>query len=385
MKKKKQQKSARPLSRSLRVYQKLSLLFFVFSVLLLLGVLYLSLSQAVIRIAPIPRAISSSIAIDVHQNPGALQVAGEIAEVQLERTKTVTLQGNGTDPVKGRSSGMVFVVNETSGQVDLVANTRVLSDSGILFRLQEAVSVPANDQVEVAVLADEEGEEGDIEPSRFTIPGLPENAQTVVYAISTKAMVGGLRFVRVISQDDLERAEVELTAELLKQGIDELKGTETRDFDDEIFDIEILTRITNAAIGEEASSFDIGLSARIFGVFFDASAFQTQVENGLRLSADDGFELVSIYDDVYRRAIQFVDVQSGVARIAVTVDMLSIITNTNELLNLDQFLGKAPGEVEAILEASEAIESASISFTPFWLKRIPTLRDHIKVVIEGLK
>lgn len=385
MKRKKRQKKAKPLSRSLRVYQKLSILFFVFSVLLLLGVLYLSLSQAVIRIVPIPRAISSSIAIDVHENPGALQVAGEINEVQLERTKIFTLDGEGVDPIEGRASGNVFVVNETAGQVDLVANTRVLSEGGIQFRLQEAISVPPNNQVEVLVLADEAGSDGDIGPSRFTIPGLPENSQTVVYAISTQEMTGGLRFVRVISEEDLERAETELTAELLQTGIDELKANAEGNFDDEIFDIEILTRATDATIGEEASDFEIALSARVFGAFFDAKTFEAQVENGLRLSADNGFELVSIHDEAYRRSIQFVDDRNGIARIDVTVDMLSIITNTNELLDLDQFLGKAPGEVEALLEASESIESASISFTPFWLKRIPTLRDHIKVVIEGLK
>ena len=59
----------KPLSRSLRMYQHIAVAFVVITFLLLLCVLYLSVSRATIRITPEPKSVDVNARIDVVGEP----------------------------------------------------------------------------------------------------------------------------------------------------------------------------------------------------------------------------------------------------------------------------------------------------------------------------
>ena len=108
--------------------------------------------------------------------------------------------------------------NDSSISQPLVATTRLLTADGILFRMKKGATVPANGTVEVDVYADKSGKASEIGPSKFTIPGLNEARQKVVWAESIKPMVGGVRQFGVIGSEDIKEAEGEMLAELKKSG-----------------------------------------------------------------------------------------------------------------------------------------------------------------------
>jgi len=54
----------------------------------------------------------------------------------------------------------------------------------------------------------------------------------------------------------------------------------------------------------------------------------------------------------------------------------------SSLLDKKRFVGKSTASVITDLQSYDLITSVNISVTPFWLKRLPSLPDHIYVQVE---
>lgn len=125
-----------------------------------------------------------------------------------------------TYPVKnirleiGRAEGIVIIHNQGAVAQLLVATTRLLAPDGKLYRLIDRVVVPANGIIETRVRADADGPLYNIEPARFTIPGLSEEKQKLIWAESPAPITGGLRELLLISETDINTAHEALITEL---------------------------------------------------------------------------------------------------------------------------------------------------------------------------
>ena len=161
------------------------------------------LIAGVVLISAAGRAtVVATYALDEHEQSvivrvgPVLQGTPELANIVLLPGEVVESAGIGksekeihaTRVVAGRAGGMVTIINTTSRAQPLVATTRLLSSNGILFRITKSVVVPARGQVRVAAAADAIGAAGDIEPTRWTIPGLSRVLQQLIYAESRSAM-----------------------------------------------------------------------------------------------------------------------------------------------------------------------------------------------------
>lgn len=123
-------------------------------------------------------------------------------------TKTVELPTRDAHDADGIATGSVTLTNTGARDQALVANTRLLSADGVLFRLDDAVTVSASGTIETTVHADVAGASGNIAPTHFTIPGLPEDQQTIVYADSAAPMTGGIQPAGTVTREDLDAASV---------------------------------------------------------------------------------------------------------------------------------------------------------------------------------
>jgi hypothetical protein len=374
----------KPLSRSLRMYQHIAVAFVVITFLLLLCVLYLSVSRATIRVVADPKVVDVSTSLDVVAEPIAEdQVAGIVAEKTLEKKRVFTLPSEGATPVEEKASGYVTLINESAKDQPLVATTRLISQEGILFRLQDFVNVPAQGQVEAFVRADAVGKSGEIGASKFTIPGLNAAQQEQIYGVSVAAMTGGVQYVRVLTQEDIDGAVTSLSAEILAEAKQELSaGADRAVLDGEAYEVETLTQTVDVAVGAEVGSFTLTLKQKVTAVYYPQVQVQNYAERLLAEQVPDGFRISLVNRQTMRTEVEEIDTVNAEAEIAVYLDGLSIISEDAQTLDKDRFVGRAPHEVLTLLQASEAIQDVSVTFTPFWLKRVPTLQDHIKIIIE---
>lgn len=377
----------KPLSRSLRMYQHVAVAFVVITFLLLLCVLYLSVSRATIRIVPEPKSIDVEAHVSVVGEPvEAGQVRGVIKSATFEKSQVFTLPAEGATPVEGKASGYVTLINETAKDQPLIATTRLISQAGVLFRLQDSLTVPAGGQIEAFVKADTVGKSGEIGASKFTIPGLNAAAQSQIYAVSVNDMTGGVQYVRALTQIDVDEAVTELSAAIL----DELKPVLSKDLDrvtldGESYQVETKTQTTSVTVGAETGSFSLTLKQAVTAVYYPEAEVQNYAERLLAEQTPDGFRVSVIDRDSLTSEVGDIDEKNAEATVTVRLSGTSVISSDAQVLNKERFVGRAPYEVLTLLRASDAIQDVSVNFTPFWLKRVPTLQDHIKIIIEEPK
>lgn len=375
----------RPLSRSLRVYQRIALGFVGITFLMLLAVVYLSVSRATIRVIAKPSVVATTASLSVVREPAAEgEIAGSVGQVTLTKTRIFSLPQEGARAVEAKSSGMITIINNTNTAQPLVATTRFLAENGVLFRLDSGTTVPANGQITAKITADQPGVSGDIGPTTFTIPGLAVSLQDKIYGISADAMTGGVQYVRTLTETDIADAKTALLADILAEAKTSLSaGLDPALAAQGTYDVKETAATTNVSVGTEAGTFSLTTTARVTGVYYDSALVASYTRSLLQRRVPEGFALHSISEQGVQTTVDSVDYSTGEAELSVYLDGTAIISGDAPTLAKDRFLGRAPNEVFTLLRSSDAISDVSISFTPFWLQRVPTLKDHIEIIIEA--
>jgi len=291
--------SGKPLSRSLRIYQKIAIAFVIVSFILLLFVLYLSISSATIRITPVPQLVSSNLSVDVV--PEALQegqISGYVISANFNQAEIFYLPQDGATPIEGNAGGIVTLINETTSDQALVATTRVLSEEGVLFRLDEQTTVPAGGQVDAIVHADETGLLGEVGPTQFTIPGLSTSLQDVIYAVSIDSMTGGVEYIRVLTESDLEDAIVSLESKILEASEEELAAlVDVEEFDGVTYFVEEVERLADQEPGAEIGSFTLSLTLNVSAVYYSDEMLQDYAIADLSSRISENYDLADVSED----------------------------------------------------------------------------------------
>jgi hypothetical protein len=381
----KESRGAQPLSRSLKVYQRIAVAFVFMTFFLLLAVLYLSISRATITVIANPRVVAVDTEVSAVPNPtNEGELSGIVMKQSFTKQTIVTLPQEGATATEEKAGGTVTIINETTNAQTLIATTRLLSKDGVLFRIDAGVNVPAKGQVDVIAHADKPGLSGEIGPTQFTIPGLPESLQASIYAVSIESMKGGVSYQRVLTQKDIDDAVSSVSQALL----DEAKSTLSQSVDRTVFTgdsytMTVTSQGSDQSVGAEAGSFVVTVSADVTAVYYDADAVKRYALSQLYDRVPEGYIAENVGTDAVQISVKESDVKKGIATLGVYLEGKAIISETSQVLQKERFVGRAPNEVLTLLRASDAVKDASVSFTPFWLERVPTLKDHILIVIES--
>jgi len=359
------------------LYRKLAVGFAIPVILLVLIVAYVTYAQATISIYPLRAEVRTERVVTVSGNPiGNDEVMGEVHEVTVGGEKT----GFPSESVQadGVAEGFATVVNETSQPYTLVATTRLLTPEGVLFRLSDQITVPANGELKAEVYADEEGKSGDIGPSNFTIPGLREETQKVVYARSDEAMSGGVRGMGIASEPDISALEAELKAELEAEAKDELAKRIEGSWTGQGFEIDTMSRFVNVAPGEETDRIVVRLSLRVRSVSFDrVQALDVMVED-LKRGLTSDRELVSVNGGDAVIEVERADIGEKEGAVRVELVGESSVSLESPLFDTEKLKGMKLDDVQQYFDGIEGVDRIEVRFRPFWIKRMPDLADHIE-------
>jgi type IV pilus assembly protein PilM len=144
---------------------------------------------------------------------------GRLDGVPIEVETTVVKEfARQAEKGEGKAAGTIDLINTTRNAQTLVATTRLLSEGGILFRLDDRVLVPAGGRISAHMTADRAGAQGDVPAGRFTIPGLSAALQTQVYGETKEAMRGGVTYIGTpYTAEELEKAKSLVAAEAAEE------------------------------------------------------------------------------------------------------------------------------------------------------------------------
>lgn len=378
---------------SLPAFPTKTLLVLVFFLVFLGGGIFLFsrfFPQAAIEIWP--KTQSLDFTQEVALGKGENSLPGRV----LSETQTLKedFSATGQTAAEQKARGTVRIFNDYSATSQpLVANTRLISSDGKLFRLQERVVVPGQQRdsrgrlvpgaVEAQVQADEPGEEYNIGPTTFSIPGFVSTPKyTGFYAKSSAAMTGGSRGqVSVVSAEDLNRAKQSLEVKISDQINQSLRSKTPIGF--------LVVAEKDLSVSAESASKEAGQLAETFGYQVQASRravllSQTDLGNLAERSSkarlDSGFVLVphSLKTDL---TLESLDSQNNSAKMSLRVSGKNYADL--DLVGLkERVAGQSLLQVQAYLQSLEAVGRAQIRLSPFFSKDLPEDLNKIKITLN---
>jgi len=366
----------------MNLYKKIVFSFIGLVIILVLVVLYISFASVRVNIKPVKEVMSANVLIDVAENPTVEGVLyGQILSTEVEGSQIYSPTGTRTE--EGTAEGTITIYNNYTKDQPLVEKTRFLSPDGFLFRLKKTVLVPAGGQLEAEIYADEPGTKYEIGPTKFTIPGLWSGLQEKIYAESVLPMKGGTREVGVVQDGDIEKAKNELSDKLFTEGLSLLQAMSGGEaIPSDMAFKEVLESSIDSVEGEEVESFTAHMTLRIIGIITDEDMLTALAETKLRSSLPEDKKLISIVPNSLKFTLEKYDLDGGMANLKVYMEGISSLQNTSLILDKSRLVGLDEAELRAYLESLDDIEDAVINFSPFWVRKVPSLKDHIKINIE---
>ncbi len=398
----------------------------VLSLTILLFIIYIALPGATVYLTPAASVLERSVNItlaDAQKNRALLEtrpintVASFSVSVTVKHDLDYISTGKRFSNRGANASGPITIFNTSGNSWPLVEKTRFQTDEGIVFRISTPVTVPpatieGPGTVEVFVIADQldaygsiVGERGNIEPSRFFLPGLRESSKSVVFAENKEPMKGGVTdFVTFISGEDIEGARKKLDDKLRKDAIDELKKSvadknrlaggvkyKLLDGDKAIKIGEVKIDIEPSLLNREVSEFKISGSVDVSGIYYDYEAMLAILTSELTLRKSPQKELVRINEDSINYRIFEWD--EGGGRIKLTaniraIEQFSIDPSKDSGANLTQRIqeriaGQDIEQAKLYIQNLVEVSNVEIESWPYWAPTIPNMSDNIKFVIRS--
>lgn len=367
-----------------RIYRSLALSFFGVSVIIAIIVFYVSFSWATIRISPEVKAYMYSAALAVQDGVASQSaLSGKILQKELEGSGIFT--PTTAETRAGRVSGVITVVNKTSRPQPLRATTRFLNPAQILFRSESGVVVPAGGQIEVQVQADKEGDLGTIDTSRFTIPGLMQQTQSLIYGVSFRETASGVASVKKVTDADLERAENEVMQKLRDKFsllLDALKPSFSANSVGSLYRSDILTRTASHTVGQETDEFTLRLNVRFTAALFDEQQMIARLAQLMQAELSSGYELMPLGPDRYTGTISSINNEQKSVMLQMNVQGAKLRTDDIQPYHTRDLVGLKKDAIIEYFRGYDDIKDVSVSFYPFWVTRAPLLVDHIKIIVD---
>lgn len=384
------QQGAKP-KKNISLYRRLVWKFVILTAVLLTFVAYFSFSQLTVTIIPKGEAITDTVLLKVSAAPtvsGSATTTVSLADPREAVTGTVrvieaTAQKNyaatGQEFGDEEISGTVKVINNYNKSQALVATTRLLSPDNKLFRLKNAVNIPAGGQVTAEIYAEKPSADLAIGPTTFTIPGLWLGLQDKIYARSDKAFVFQQKIKKFVNPSDIQQATADIKnllianaqAEMAKQGGDWFYDTS-----------EPAVVSFSAKPGEALEEFTATAQGKIIAVSFSKDQAVKLAAAKLNLLIPDDKTLTGFKPEEINYSLESYNPQDGSATIRASFTGTMMLRSDATIINRDQLVNLTKDQIDNYLQNFPEIKTYQLRFSPAFIHKAPSLVDRIKIKIE---
>ena len=372
---------------SISIYRKIAITFVVLTVLLALIVAYFSVVSVKIVIIPNQERTTSEFTATVvdrtkNQEAQGLSLTGVVEPVEASVSQTFATAGIEIKDVA--VSGTVTIYNNRASEQPLVSKTRLLSPDGRLYRLLETVRVPARGQLEnVPVQADKADKSMEIGPSTFTLPGLNQSAQKLVYAESKEKFTYQEIGDAVVSEVDLAGARETLKGALNEKITAMSKDGKYGNYDNVLYHTEDNAIIyeTDAKAGSRVGEFVMSAQVSAALVAFDTKDMAALAKLKVAENLPDDKQLQGFDENNFQFDISSYDANAGTATVKVSAAAQMVLKDGADIINPERLIGLSREQLDDYLSARSEIAGYEVKFTPSWINKVPSLVDHIKIEI----
>ncbi|PIS34761.1 MAG: hypothetical protein COT37_00915 [Parcubacteria group bacterium CG08_land_8_20_14_0_20_43_9] len=292
--------------------------------------------------------------------------------------------------VEEKAKGIIRVYNKHTRNISLVENTRFLSSSEPTsqFHAETKIVAPMGGFVDIPVIASEAGEEYNIEPCVFSVPGLrnysPPQLYYDVYGKSFSKMEGGRKeTILKVTKEALENAQKELLASARK-GIEtflqEEAGEGYRILGDSI-EVELIdSGSLNAEEGQEIDRFVYRISVRAKALMAKTDYLLEFGSAYLANNIPNNKERVSQSIEVAFLAGAGGSLREFSAKVGVSSKVYSAI-DAESIKAIVKGRSKKEIVRYSIGICPELKEQPKVIFNPFWARRASLGADQVKISV----
>lgn len=335
---------------------------------------------------------TTTAAVSVDRD-GASFIKGKILESEKVISQSFAVQGEKLKATKAQGIIRVYNNYSTSDQ-PLIATTRFISDDGRLFRTPERVVVPGGHYeggkfiagfIDIKVLADQPGEEYNIDESTFSIPGFAGTPKyTAVYAKSFSPMSGGSKKeVSYVTKEDLGRAKEFLTKTALAENDISLRSAVSSGkylLIDDAISANVSDFRSSAELEQETDSFSAQIKATAKALVFKEEAIADFAKNYMEEKLAPEEKLIESFLKT-EYSLEKVDLKRNelVLKISILVQSHSV---PEDVKIKEMIKNQGIKEIENIFSELPQIKRARIEFWPFWVNFAPGDFKKINVVLR---
>lgn len=374
------------------------ILFWIFiGVSFLAGILAVTkvLPRVGITINPVIENFSKDISITAEESAVKIDfenkiIPGQKLEVLDESSKD--FPATGEKEIREKARGIISVYNEWSSQSQtLVTNTRFTSESGKLFRTTKVIVVPGASiaegksipgTIDIEVAADQPGEDYNIGPSRFDIPGFKGSVKYMtIYGKSKIPMSGGaIGKFKVVSDEDYNKASDLLKEELSNKVMENLNKMLPSSFvlPKDAVKEEVLNINSTTEKGARAENFTLSMKIAASSVVFNSEDVKELALNIINSNITQ--DKIIVPDSLN---ISYKNVEFNKDKLNMNINVSSKFSPKINIEKIKkELLRKDEKGIRDYLSSQNEISSAKVSFWPFWVKKVPNNAGRVNVKIE---
>jgi hypothetical protein len=366
---------------------------YIFLFLILVGIfsyLYFVLPVAEIEIWPKTEELNLRTELKLEKNINEADFAAKIIPARaLVVEEVVNQEFEATEKFlkESRAEGIIRLYNDYSTATQtLIARTRFISADRKQFRTPVQVVIPGRRQetgrwvpgtVDIKVIADQPGEEFNISPTFFSIPGFLGLARFhKIYARSYQPMTGGMiEEVMRVSTEDLKRAENTLEPVIKNKCLTSLRNKiiPGYDFLEEEIKIEILEKTADVEIGAEVKKFNFQKKASCQSLIIRTADIENFAKNFILTQLSENKIIVP----------ESLKIDKSIRRENIDLNLIfNIYSMIDKSFLQKELIGKSLNEAQFFLEELSQINKVNLVLWPFWVRSVPEELERIKIELK---
>lgn len=382
--------------RSVSLYRRLVVKFIILVALLAAAIFYFSFSKLTVSLSLKGENISDTLLLKIADaslikaaptstsafaalNDPREEINGVVKEISADVTKTYPASG---ETYLGEAIiGQVRLINNSPKNQALVATTRLLSADNKLFRIKNAVNIPAGREVVAEIYADKPTPDLALEPTTFTIPGLWLGLQDKIFAKSDIAFSFSKQVKKYITSADLEAASKDINDALTEAA---KKQAEANGVSGDWLYLASGPAIVNidAKVGDKKDEFTVRASGKIIAVSFSRQEAAKLAVAKFNLIIPDDKELSDFKPENIAYTFDNYDPMSGAATVKTSFNGTMILKSDSKVIDPSQLVNLTADQIETYLKSRNEVKDYELKFSPAFIKKAPSLVDRIKVEVK---
>ncbi len=303
-------------------------------------------------------------------------------------------KAEGEKDIGDKASGEAVFYNQTGRPQPVTTKIDLINDAGKIFRLTEDITIPGAKvdeegevvagEISATIEALEPGEEGNAGAGRINISALVIEMQEKIYGQITSGLGGGTsEIVKVVSQEDIDRAREELFNQMRAEVEESLKEKAGKSYVilDELINYDTSDIIKEVEIDQPAENFKLTLNLKAQALAHDQHALKKALKQEVEQELNDNQAIPDNEFGNFEFDLKQADYQNGLADLGIKATY-----QVSEKVNLEEIkqniLGKEKTQARRYILRQENIRDVRFVFSLGLSNTIPENPKKVEVKLN---